>query len=162
MNELILLLLGIVAVFSLASSVALLQMGVMIDRYPVEGEERRQKGLASPVESTKISVLIFWALFGIGAFALFQEGKYMLILGITTIVAIVLFMMTALIFSFVVFSLLRKRKKSSDVFPVIMTENTGVQTPIPIMAPTPLPPAETTARRAASQHSISEAAPGRD
>ena len=54
MNEVILLLLAIVGVFSVACSAALLALGKMIDLYPVGDESGRQRGLASPVETTKL------------------------------------------------------------------------------------------------------------
>lgn len=143
MNEVILLVLGIAAVFSLASSVALLQMGILIDRYPVEGDNRRERSLSSPIESTKLAVVLFWALFVLGAYAIVQNGRFMLIVGITVLFSLLLFMVTALIFSFAVYSLLRNRKKDTDVLPVIMTESIGQKKDLPqqpvVVVPAPAP-----------------------
>jgi len=125
MNEVVLLVLGIVTVFSLASSVALLQMGILIDRYPAEGDNRRERSLSSPIESTKLAVGIFWVLFLLGAYAILQEGRLMMIVGITVLFALILFLFTALVFSFAVFSMLRNRKKNANVLPVIMTDAIG-------------------------------------
>jgi len=131
MNEVILLVLGVAAVFSLASSVALLQMGILIDRYPAEGDDRRQRSLSSPIESTKFAVALFWALFVLGAFAILQDGRLMLITGIVVLFSLTLFMITALVFSFAVYSLLRSRKKDAVVMPVIMTESVGQKNDLP-------------------------------
>jgi MFS family permease len=109
MNEILLLLLPIVGVFAIGCSIALLALGKMIDRFPTGDEAKRERGLASPIESTKISVVIFWVLFIIGIWALLQETRFGLILGITTLFAICLFMFTALGFSFAVLSTMRSR-----------------------------------------------------
>jgi hypothetical protein len=111
-NEVLLLLLPIVGVFAIGCSVALLALGKMIDGYPVGDESKRERGLASPIESTKISVIIFWALFIIGIWGVLQETRFGLILGITTLFAVCLFMFTALGFSFAVLSTMRRRKKT--------------------------------------------------
>lgn len=142
MNEVILLVLGIAVVFSLASSVALLQMGILIDRYPVGGDDRRERSLSSPIESTKLAVALFWAFFVLGAYAIVQDGRFMLIVGITVLFSLLLFMVTALVFSFAVYSLLRNRKKDTDVLPVIMTESVGQKKDFPqqpiAVAPAPV------------------------
>nr|WP_319377264.1 hypothetical protein [uncultured Methanoregula sp.] len=111
MNELLMLLLGIVGVFAVGCSIALLALGKMIDQYPAGDESKRTRSIASPIETTKISVVLFWALFAVGIFALLQGTRIMLILGITTLFAICLFMFTALAFSFAVLSTLRGRSR---------------------------------------------------
>ena len=57
-----------------------------------------------PVETTKIAVVFLWPLFIIGACALLQESRFILIAGIITLFSICLFMFTALVFSFAVLS----------------------------------------------------------
>jgi MFS family permease len=109
-NEVLLLLLPIVGVFAIGCSVALLALGKMIDRFPADDESTRERCLASPIESTKIAVLIFWALFIIGIWAVLQETRFGLILGITTLFSVCLFMFTALVFSFAVLSTMRGRR----------------------------------------------------
>jgi len=113
-NEILLLLLPIVGVFAIGCSIALLALGKMIDRFPTADEETRERSLASPVESTKIAVLIFWIVFVIGIWALLQETRFGLILGITAIFSVCLFMFTALGFSFAVLSTMRSRSRQLE------------------------------------------------
>ena len=115
MNEVLLLLLPIVGVFAIGCSVALLALGKMIDGFPVGDESKRERSLASPIESTKIAVLIFWALFIIGVWGVLQETRFGLILGITTLFAVCLFMFTALGFSFAVLSTMRRRRNHTEI-----------------------------------------------
>jgi hypothetical protein len=112
MNEAILLLLGMVGIFAIACSVALITLGKMIDRYPQEGEDARERSLSSPKESTMIAVIMFWAMFIPGGWAVLQETRFTLIVGITTIFAICLFLLTALVFSFAVLSTMKQREKA--------------------------------------------------
>jgi hypothetical protein len=114
-NEVLLLLLPIVGVFAIGCSIALLALGKMIDGFPVGDESRRERSLASPIESTKIAVVIFWALFIIGIWAVLQETRFGLILGITTLFAVCLFMFTALGFSFAVLSTMRNKKNHPEI-----------------------------------------------
>jgi len=118
MNEIYLLLLAIVGVFSVGCSIGLLGLGVMIDRYPIGDESKRERSLASPVESTRIAVVLFWVLFAIGVWGVLQETRFGLILGITTLFAICLFMFTALAFSFAVISTMQRKKNKNDL-PVV-------------------------------------------
>lgn len=117
-NEILVLLLPIVGVFAIGCSIALLALGKMIDRFPTGDESQRERSLASPVESTKISVLIFWAVFVVGIWALLQETRFGLILGITAIFSVCLFMFTALGFSFAVLSAMRSRSRQQEI-PVV-------------------------------------------
>jgi hypothetical protein len=114
-NELLLLLLGFIGVFAVGSSIALLAVGRMIDQFPTGDEAKRTRGIASPVETTKISVALFWVLFVIGGWALLQESRLVMIAGITTLFAICLFMLTALIFSFAVLNIMQRRTKGSKM-----------------------------------------------
>lgn len=112
MNEVILLLLGIVGIFAIACSIALITLGKMIDRYPQDGEDIRERSLSSPKESTMIAVIVFWVMFIPGGWAVLQETRFALIVGITTLFAICLFMLTALVFSFAVLSTMKQREKT--------------------------------------------------
>jgi len=114
MNEIILLLLSIVGIFSVACSVALIALGKIIDRYPSGDETLRERSLSSPTESTKLAVIVFWALFIPGAWAVLQEGIITRIVGITLFFSICLFMFTALAFSFAVLSTMKSRKKEIE------------------------------------------------
>jgi hypothetical protein len=113
MNEMILLLLAVVGVFSIVCSVALIALGKMIDQLsPGDEEATRTRGITGPVESTKIAVVLFWCMFLPGAWAVLQEGIITIILGTTLLFAICLFMFTALLFSFAVLSAMSREKKN--------------------------------------------------
>ncbi|MEN6442243.1 MAG: hypothetical protein WC391_02865 [Methanoregula sp.] len=113
MNEILLFLLGISAIFLVMCSIALLALGKMIDTCPTGQEsERRERSIASPVESTKLAVVLLWALFFPGMWAVLQENRITLILGITTLFSVCLFMMTALIFSIAVLSTLKRKRNA--------------------------------------------------
>jgi hypothetical protein len=111
MNEIILLFLGMVGIFAIAGSVALIALGKMIDCFPTEGEENRVRSIASPAESTILAVVLFWILFFPGAWAILQTSTVTLIVGITILFSICLFMFTALIFSFAVLATMKQRSK---------------------------------------------------
>ena len=112
MNEILLLVLAIAGVFSIACSIALISLGTIIDNYPVGDESNRKRSLSSPIESTRITVGIYWLLFVIGGYAVLQDSTYALIIGITTLFSAVLFMFTALTLSFAVLHAMRRRKSS--------------------------------------------------
>jgi len=128
MNEMILLLLAVVGVISAACSFALIALGKMVDEFPLGDETSRTRGLTSPVESTKIVVVLFWFLFLPGAWAVLQEGIITIILGITLLFAICLFLVTALVFSFQVLGTMSQRKNENT--DAIM----GVHTPPPAVS----------------------------
>jgi hypothetical protein len=113
MNEIILLLLAVVGVFSLACSIALLALGKTIDQFPPGDRATHPRNITGPVESTKIAVVLFWGLFVPGAWAVLQDGIVTIILGITLLFAICLFMLTALVFSFAVLSTMGRRKNEN-------------------------------------------------
>jgi len=137
MNEILLLLLPIIGVFAVGCSIALIALGKMIDRFPTGDESMRERSLASPIESTRIAVIIFWVLFIIGGWAILQETRFGLILGITTLFAVCLFMFTALAFSFAVLSTMRQQKNAVKkvVQPILMTENYVPQAPATQVSP---------------------------
>ncbi len=112
MNEIVLLLLAVVGIFSVACSVALIALGKIIDNFPLGDEETRTRGISSPAESTKLAVVLFWILFIPGAWAVLQEGIVTRIVGITLLFSICLFMFTGLVFSFAVLSAMKGRKSA--------------------------------------------------
>lgn len=114
MNELILLLLGVVGVFSIACSYALITLGKMVDEFPLGDETTRTRGITSPAQTTKIAVVLFWIMFLPGAMAVLQEEIVIVIVGITILVAICLFMLTAIVFSFSVLSAMSRRKNENS------------------------------------------------
>jgi hypothetical protein len=132
MNEIILLLLAVVGIFAVGCSIALLAMGKIIDGYPTGNESSRKRSLASPIETTKIAVTLFWPLFLLGGWAVLQESRFVLITGVTIIFSICLFMFTALVFPFVVLSAIRGRWNSG-------TPPLQVPAPIPIDVPSANP-----------------------
>ena len=111
MNEIFLLLLGFFGVFAAGCSIALLALGTLIDRFPTGDESKRTRSIASPVETTKLSIALFWGLYVIGGWAVLQENRIVMIAGITILFAICLFLFTALIFSFAVLNTMRGKKK---------------------------------------------------
>ena len=133
MNEIFLLVLAIAGIFSFACSIALISLGTIIDHFPLGDESNRKRSLSSPIESTRIAVVIYWILFIIGGYAILMENKYAIIIGITTLFSGVLFMFTALILSFAVLHAMRRRRRSLET-PVFQTP------PVPItgMAVTPV------------------------
>ena len=142
MNELLLFMLGIAGVFSVPCSGALLLLGKLIDRYPTEYEEQRTRSLSSPVASTRLAVIVFWALFFIGTWGVMQESRLVLIAGITTIFAICLFLFTAIVFSVAVLSALRRQRAALltiekevafETARVRLEKTTGVKVPSPVV-----------------------------
>jgi hypothetical protein len=135
MNEIFLLLLGFLGVFGISCSIALLALGQLIDHFPTGDESKRTRSIASPVETTKISVVLFWVLFIIGGWALMQESRIVMIAGITTLFAISLFLLTAVIFSFAVLNTMRGRRNGVQVpigMPIVQI---SPSTPVPVAAP---------------------------
>ncbi len=110
MNGIILLLLGFLGIFAAGCSIALLALGNLIDRFPSGDESGRTRSITSPIETTRISIALFWALFTIGGWAVIQESRLVMIAGITTLFAISLFLLTAVIFSFAVLNTMRGRR----------------------------------------------------
>lgn len=148
MNELTLLLLGFVGVFAVGCSIALLALGTMIDRFPTGNESTRTRSISSPIETTRIAVILFWALFVFGSWAVFQESRLLVIAGITTFFAICLFLFTALVFSFAVLNALRSRKSAIDN-PVLQLMPEAAAVPVPVAVPEaePAPPAPVIRKR---------------
>lgn len=134
MNEILLLLLGIVGVFAVGCSIALLALGRMIDQYPTGDESNRTRSIASPIETTRLSIALFWGLFIVGTWAVFQESRIVLIAGITTFFAICLFMLTALIFSFAVLNTMRGKKLGIEN-PVLQLTPSTSASPVPVPVP---------------------------
>ena len=131
MNEIILLLLAIVGIFSIACSVALIALGKIIDLFPIGDEANRTRSITSPVESTKIAVVLFWVSFFPGAWAVLQEGVFTRIMGITILFSICLFMFTALVFSFAVLSAMRGRRNAIEE----TTIRAGTPAPVEVTLP---------------------------
>ena len=132
MNEILLLVLAIAGVFSFACSIALISLGTIIDRFPLGDESNRKRSLSSPIESTRIAVVIYWLLFVIGSWAILQETTYALIIGITTLFSGILFMFTALVLSFAVLHAMRRRKSRVET-PVLQAM--PVTGPVPSVIP---------------------------
>lgn len=135
MNEIFLLLLGFLGVFAVGCSIALVALGKMIDQFPMGDESKRSRSIASPIETTKISIALFWSLFIIGGWALLQENRIVMIAGITTLFAICLFLFTALVFSFAVLNIMRGKRKGIGIpagMPVVQISSVA---PVPVAVP---------------------------
>jgi hypothetical protein len=148
MNELFLLLLGFLGIFAVGCSIALLALGKMIDQFPAGDESKRTRSIASPIETTKVSIALFWVLFIMGGWALLQENRVVMVAGITTLIAICLFLFTALFFSFAVLNTMRGRRKGikiPDELPVLQLSQSD--TPLPVSQPQVAQPAPVLRKR---------------
>ena len=113
MQEIFIFAVAFSGIFCLLLSAMLLRLGLMIDRFPASEEEPRDRSLWSPREFTRISVLIFWPLFIIGGSMMLSPSRVVMVVGIATLVGMVLFLVTAVIFSVSVLNLM-KRKRDTD------------------------------------------------
>jgi multisubunit Na+/H+ antiporter MnhC subunit len=111
MRELFLFGVVIGGVICLLLTVMMLRLGDMIDRFPTVDEENREKSIWSPREFTRVSAIIFWPLFGIGSFMVLRPDKIVIVGGIALLAGIVLFLLTAVIFSFSVYNVMQSKKK---------------------------------------------------
>jgi hypothetical protein len=100
-------------IFSLFSSLILLHMGMLIDRFPVENEEERERSIWSPEEFTRYAVAFYWAMYLAGAGMLIPGTRVLTVAGIATLFGLILFMVTALIFSGATYNLMRAKNKGS-------------------------------------------------
>lgn len=118
-NEFILVGIAAGAVFSVAASAGLLHMGTMIDRFPSPSEGERRRNLASPVASTRLTVILCWVLLIAGTAMILQSGRLTFIGGVVALFSETLFLATALGLSFAVLHAMRmnakKEKTSADI-----------------------------------------------
>ena len=147
MNEIILLLLGFLGVFAVGCSIALLALGKLIDQFPSGDESKRTRSITSPVETTKISVAVFWVLFVIGSWAVMQENRLVMIAGITILCATGLFLLTAVIFSFAVLNTMRARRNGTQVPLGIPVIQISPIVPVAVSQDEPVPPAPVIRKR---------------
>lgn len=103
------LLFGVVigGVFSAIGSAVLVHLGEIIDRFPREGEEERERSVWSPREFTRYAVAVYWPLYLTGAAMLVPGTRLLTVAGIATIFGLVLFMVTALVFSVATYNLMQ-------------------------------------------------------
>jgi hypothetical protein len=130
MEELLIIGIIIGAVVSLMLTAVLLRLGVMIDRFPMSNDGEREKSLWSPVEFTRISVIFYWPLYIIGGYMVFQPVRIMLIGGITLLFGLLLFLVTAMLFSAAVYNLIRSKNRESGM-PAPVPGLMGTSTHIP-------------------------------
>ena len=107
MNELLLFGVVIGGIFSAIGSAILVHMGELIDRFPQGDEEERERSVWSPREFTRYAVLLYWPLYIVGAAMLIPGTRILTIGGIALIAGLVLFMLTALIFSVATYNLMQ-------------------------------------------------------
>lgn len=119
MNEI--LFFGVIfgGIFSFFSSIILIHMGRLIDRFPTENEEERERSIWSPGEFTKYTVAIYWPVYITGAAMLIPGSRILTVSGIATVFGLILFMITALVFSGATYNLMRAKNKGSRTPPVI-------------------------------------------
>jgi len=113
MQELFIFGVAISGIFCLLLSAMLLRLGLMIDRFPVSEEEPRDRSLWSPREFTRISVMTFWPVFILGGYMVVQPSRLTMIGGIAILVGMVLFLVTAVIFSVSVLNLMKRQSGES-------------------------------------------------
>jgi hypothetical protein len=147
MNGIILLLLGFLGVFAVGCSIALLALGKLIDQFPSGDESKRTRSITSPVETTKISIALFWLLFVIGGWAVMQEGRLVMIAGITILCAISLFLLTAVIFSFAVLNTMRGRRNGTQAPAGIPVVHVSPMAPFAVSQEEQAPPAPVLRKR---------------
>ena len=113
MNEI--LFFGVIfwGIFSLFSSLVLVHMGLLIDRFPVGDEEERERSIWSPKEFTRYAVMIYWPMYIAGAAMLVPGTRVLTVAGIATLFGLILFMITALVFSGATYNLMRAQRKGS-------------------------------------------------
>jgi len=61
------------------------------------------------MEFTRIFVGLFWVFFGLGSYMIYLGSRIMVVFGIATVACLLLFLVTALIFSIATFNLMRTR-----------------------------------------------------
>ena len=103
---------------SLILSLVLLKAAATIDGLPLAEGEVRDRGIGSPVEFTRLSVKLFWPLFFCGGWMVFQhQSRILFIAGIAMLAGLVLFLITAVVFSMAVLNQIgsgRNEKKVSS------------------------------------------------
>ncbi len=99
MQEFLIIGLAGVTVACIVLSVILIRFGEIIDRFPAGEEGERDRSRWSPREFTRISVIFFWLLFIPGAWMALQQSRILMVGGIALVVGLVLFLLTAVIFS---------------------------------------------------------------
>ena len=107
------------AAFSLVFSAVVLRLGVMIDRFPLENEGKRDMSMWSPAAFTRISVIVYWPLYIFGGWMAFQPGRFMLIGGLVLLFAVFFFLLTAMMFSIGVYNLMLSKNRDAGM-PSIM------------------------------------------
>ena len=117
MEEFLLIGLAFGAVVSLVLSVVLLRFGVIIDRFPTREEVERDRSRWSPLEFTRISVIVSWLLFIPGAWMALQQSKILMVGGIALLVGLVLFLLTAVIFSMAVLKMMGSKASRNGTSP---------------------------------------------
>jgi hypothetical protein len=95
-------------------AIMLITMGKTIEELPTE-KRNSIRSLSSPIPATKIAgILIIMGYFA-SAYASIQPEKIFMVLGIAGMVGMYLIMMTAIVFSFAVYSAINKRNKEHGI-----------------------------------------------
>lgn len=100
-------------IFSVIGSAVLVHLGELIDRFPVEGEGERERSMWSPREFTRYAVLFYWPLYIVGAAMLIPGTRVLTVGGIAMIFGLLLFMLTALVFSIATYNLMQSGREKS-------------------------------------------------
>jgi len=110
------LVIGVAAGFvaGIMLSFVLLKFGMLIDPYPMKGEQERDISHWSPEKFTRILVFLFWPFFIAGVIMVFQPSRFLLIGGITLMAAMLLMLGTAVVFSAAVYRAIAGGKNESS------------------------------------------------
>jgi len=117
MQEFLVIGLAGVAVACIILSVILIRFGEIIDRFPTGEEGERDRNRWSPLEFTRISVIVLWLLFIPGAWMTLQQSKILMVGGIALLVGLVLFLLTAVIFSMSVLKMMGSKASRNGTSP---------------------------------------------
>jgi len=112
-NEILIFGVIIGGIFSAIGSAVLVHMGELIDRFPVEGEGERERSMWSPREFTRYAVIFYWPLYIVGAAMMIPGTRVLTVGGIAILFGLVLFMLTALVFSVATYNLMQSGREKS-------------------------------------------------
>ena len=117
MQEFLVIGLAGVAVACMVLSIILIRFGEIIDRFPGGEEVERDRSRWSPLEFTRISVIVFWLLFIPGVWMALQQSRILMVGGIALLVGLVLFLLTAVIFSISVLKMMGSKANRNGISP---------------------------------------------
>ncbi len=95
-------------------AIMLITMGKTIEELPTETRNAK-KSLSSPIPATRIAGILIIVGYFVSAYASIQPEKIFIVLGIAGMIGMYLIMLTAIVFSFAVYSAINKRNKEHGI-----------------------------------------------